>query len=125
MKRTVVATVAAALVACTAGDEPRSSQTPRGDPTIVLGGQLKKSFVRGDNGVMVSFQIDVSNEGTGPGSAENISCHVTVEGRRYPLTIFQNPELAPGETGWLRAGVTLPEAPSGAVADDLEPDCDL
>ncbi|HEX2056926.1 MAG TPA: hypothetical protein VHI71_01020 [Actinomycetota bacterium] len=109
------------LAACGEGTRPVASALPP-DVRLVRGSGYNKSAIEHEGQTVLSFRIDVTNVGTGSGRAPAPSCFVRIGGERHDLMIFENPELAPGERGYLRTGGPIPQV-SHAVFDDLDAQC--
>lgn len=117
--------VALLLVAAGCAGPPPATEPPtERDVEIVRGSGYHKSVYEHHGETVVSFNVEVSNEGTDAGSSKDPRCHVTIDGEIHRLDIFQNPELEPGEKGLLRTGGTIPP-PSHGEVDDLDVFCAL
>jgi hypothetical protein len=112
------------LAACGAGAQPAGMSPAPLDVRFVRGTGYHKSAYEVEGKTVVSFRLDVRNVGTDTGRAPSPSCFLFLEGERYDLKVFENPELAPGERGFFRTGGVIPDV-THAVFDDLEAHCAL
>lgn len=122
----LAAAVALAAAGCASAPEPepRAGSDP-GIANIVRGSGYTKSVYDYEGTTVVSFGLDVRNQGPDAGRSASPSCHVTVDDERVPLEVLQNPELAPGEKGQFRTGGPIPRPLTHAEVDDLEVYCAL
>lgn len=104
------------------GCTPGREATAPADVRIVAGNRYDKGSYEDRAKTVVTFQIAVSNRGTDAGRSPNPACYTIADRERVELEVFQNPDLAPGERGWLRTGGALPRMTPREV-ENLEPYC--